>query len=113
MPRFDEAARKYGTRGFVVVTINIEAREDALVAPFIKINGYTFQALKGTKEAQKAYGVEGVPRAFLIDRAGRIVFEPDPRQPERLRAMQVEIETLLDESAPARTTQLSGAPRND
>lgn len=88
--------KKFSGRGFVVVAINIHPEEDHMVKPFFEGNGYDFLPLKATSEwAEKVYQVVGTPENFLLDREGRIVFNPRIYNTETARTLELEIEALI------------------
>ena len=57
----------------MVLAVNIEAKQDAMVMPLITGNAYLFTPLKNTEEVGKAYGVLGAPQNVLIDRDGLMI----------------------------------------
>jgi len=90
---------KYRSKGLVVLAVNIVARQDEMVLPFLKDNGYTFTPFKGTPDIQQAYNVTGVPTEFVIDRQGRIVAKVRLSSNERERQFEQLVESLLGASS--------------
>ena len=45
--------------------------DDEAVQPFVDRNEYTFTVLHADEAVQSAYGVEGIPVVYLVDRQGR------------------------------------------
>lgn len=97
-PNLQKALDKYGSRGFVILAINVEPPEDDMVLPFLKSNRYGFIPLKSNWDwAEKNYGVRGAPTNFLIDREGRVVFKLGViRSAEAHRTFELQIEALLE-----------------
>ncbi len=54
-----------------MIAINIVEKQDDKVVPFLTENRYTFTPYKGNDAIKQAYGVEGAPTEFVIDRQGR------------------------------------------
>jgi cytochrome c-type biogenesis protein len=81
MPEIERLHRKYGAR-LQVVGINIEGRTPEVLA-FVDKGGYSFRILfdSGNFRAGTAsrYGVTSIPRTFLLDREGRILFAGHPQ----------------------------------
>jgi thiol-disulfide isomerase/thioredoxin len=90
MPEIERLHRKYGVR-LQVVGINIEGRTPEVLA-FLDKGGYSFRILfdSGNFRAGTAsrYGVKSIPRTFLLDREGRILFAGHPQAlgEERIQA---------------------------
>ena len=94
MPEIERLHRKYGGR-LQVVGINIEGRTPEVLA-FLDKGGYSFRILfdSGNFRAGTAsrYGVKSIPRTFLLDREGRILFAGHPQAlgEERIQAALLE-----------------------
>jgi peroxiredoxin len=59
---------------FAVLTINIDQRSEP-VLPFVRKNGYEFPVLLDPNDrVSSAYDVRGIPANFIIDRAGKIIW---------------------------------------
>jgi thiol-disulfide isomerase/thioredoxin len=81
MPEIERLHRKYGPR-LEVVGINIEGNSPEVLA-YLDERRYSFRVLfdegnflSGTA---RRYGVASIPRTFLIDRDGRILFAGHPQ----------------------------------
>jgi thiol-disulfide isomerase/thioredoxin len=81
MPGIERLHRKYGAR-LHVVGINLEGRAPE-VLDYLDQGGYSFLVLfdSGNFQATTAsrYGVTSIPRTFLLDREGRILFSGHPQ----------------------------------
>jgi thiol-disulfide isomerase/thioredoxin len=81
MPGIERLHRKYGAR-LHVVGINLEGRAPE-VLDYLDQGGYSFLVLfdSGNFQATTAsrYGVKSIPRTFLLDREGRILFSGHPQ----------------------------------
>ncbi len=64
---------KFGSRGLVVLVVNVTREQDDQVLPFLKDNHYSFVPLKGTREMIGTYAIRSVPTEYVIDREGRAV----------------------------------------
>jgi thiol-disulfide isomerase/thioredoxin len=81
MPALEQIHRKYRARGLQVVGINLEGREPN-VLEYLAAGGYTFPVLfdRGNWDSlvARSYGVSSIPRSFLIDSRGNIVYAGHP-----------------------------------
>lgn len=72
LPMIEEAQRRYGERGFVVLAVN-QAEERALVADFMREHGLSFPVLLDSDGAvSRLYATQALPSSFFIDRQGVI-----------------------------------------
>jgi peroxiredoxin len=72
MPALEEVYREYKDRGFVVIGVNQEAGEEALVRSFLDERGLTFPIVMDSGEIAHQYGVFTFPTSFLIGKGGLI-----------------------------------------
>jgi hypothetical protein len=83
MPHVENLHRKYRSRGLQVVGINIEGKSKETL-DFVSQNRYSFLVLydSGNWESVVAqqYGVSSIPRTFLVDGEGNIVFSGHPNR---------------------------------
>jgi hypothetical protein len=86
---------KYAGKGLEVIAINIVAKQDDQVVPFLSENRYTFTPYKATPEMLQAYGVRGAPTEYVIDRQGRAVAMVRLNSDERERQFEQLVERLL------------------
>jgi hypothetical protein len=76
-PLLERLVKKHGSRGFAVVSINVEPADDGSARELMRLHGYPFTALTVPDAAWKdRHGVRSTPFNLLLDRAGRIVLEP-------------------------------------
>jgi len=95
MPAVQKLHEKYGPRGLVVLGVNIEGR-DEVVSKYLRDGSYNFKFLFDSgdfaSKTAKLYKLRGIPRTFLIDKAGKVRLTGHPTSmPTDL------IETLLSE----------------
>lgn len=83
MPEVEQLHRKYRRRGLQVVGINIEGRSRDVLR-YLDQGGYSFLVLfdQGNWDAgvAKSYQVSSIPRTFLIDGEGNVVFSGHPNR---------------------------------
>jgi len=81
MPRVERLYKRFRARGLQVIGVNIEGRSDE-VLDYIEDGGYSFLFLfdEGNWRSQitQSYGVTSIPRTYLIDRQGQIVYAGHP-----------------------------------
>lgn len=96
-PLVQEALKKYGPQGFVVLAINIIPDEDDQVLPLLKTKGFDFIALKVPNKnwARDQYKVNAAPLNFLLDEQGRMIFKPKISDKSTQSRFFGEIETLV------------------
>jgi len=75
IPHLNELFKTYSPRGVVFMGLSDEPR--AAVEPFAKEIGILYPVGYGSPSGG-AYGVQGIPRAFLVDAAGNIAWEGHP-----------------------------------
>jgi peroxiredoxin len=92
----NELQATYGDRGFRVFGISDE--EAGLIREFVKENGVEYTNLVGTEEVVEAYGVLGLPAAYLLDREGRVVDSFLGPKPKKVLVEKIE---MLLEAGPA------------
>ncbi len=91
IPHLTELQKKYEGK-VVFVGVSDEAVEE--VKPFVEEQGdamgyrVAVDAGKTSEGYMEAYGIRGIPHAFVVDREGRMVYEAHPMDPE--------METVLD-----------------
>ena len=93
IPMLNELQASYGERGFQIVAIAEE--EQKVIQDFVEEYGVEYLNLVGTEDVSEAYGVLGLPAAYLLDAEGRVVdtfLGPKPR-----RVLVKKIEALLDQ----------------
>ena len=73
IPNIKKIHEKYGSKGFVVVSLNVWDKPDGQ-AKAIKDMGMTWtQLTDSTRNATDTYGIEGIPQILLIDKDGKIL----------------------------------------
>ena len=83
IPHLTELQRKYKDKG--VLFIGISTEKPAVVKPFVTQMGaqmdYTVaidQDFKTSEGYMEAYGIEGIPHAFIVDKMGRVAWVGHP-----------------------------------
>jgi thiol-disulfide isomerase/thioredoxin len=75
MPSLERIYHRYGSRGFRVAAVSIDATDSAPVLAFVRQLGLSFDILHDrTGGIQSAYRTIGVPTSLLIDARGRIAY---------------------------------------
>lgn len=79
MPVLQRLADKYGDKGFQVMGISIDEREDRAekIKKYLKKHNITYPVYSDTKNAPAwyTYRVKAVPAMFLVDHNGQVVAE--------------------------------------
>jgi thiol-disulfide isomerase/thioredoxin len=94
IPHLIQLSGKYGPQGVVFIGLTDEPKEK--VEPFAKEMHMTYAIAGGSGTAQ-AYGVTGIPTAFLLDTEGKVVWQGHPMNPAFVAA----IESQLKKTPPA------------
>jgi thiol-disulfide isomerase/thioredoxin len=76
-PKLNAWHAAYAPKGLVIVGVSPETQE--VVTPFLKrvVLQYAV-AVEGKKSIQKAFGIKGLPYAFFVNKAGKIVWRGPP-----------------------------------
>ncbi len=93
VPMLNELQAEYRDQGLLILAITDE--EAGVVREFVQEHGVEYLNLIGTGEIAEAYGVLGLPAAYLVDAEGQLVktfLGPKPR-----RVLVEQIEALLDD----------------
>ena len=80
IPMLNELQASYGERGFQILAIAEE--EQDVIRDFVEEYGVEYLNLVGTEDVSEAYGVLGLPAAYLLDGEGRVIetfLGPKPR----------------------------------
>jgi thiol-disulfide isomerase/thioredoxin len=80
IPMLNELQASYGERGFQILAIADE--EQDVIRDFVEEYGVEYLNLVGTEDVSAAYGVLGLPAAYLLDGEGRVIetfLGPKPR----------------------------------
>lgn len=87
MPHLNKVHRELGGKGLVILSVSDEPRDK--VRSFVRSMKLRFP-IAAECRSNYDYGVKSIPRAFLIDPNGKIVWEGHPMDPEwedKARAM--------------------------
>jgi thiol-disulfide isomerase/thioredoxin len=88
IPHLIELHKKYGPKGVTIVSLTNEPKET--VEPFAKELGMTY-AIGGGSTSAAAYGVRGIPTAFIVDTAGAIAWQGHPMDPKFVTALDEQL----------------------
>lgn len=87
IPHLTEMQKKYKDKGVVVIGVSVDQNQ-AAVAPFVKEWGKKMEytvAIDNNHETatayMDAYGMDGIPAAFVVDQENRIVWYDYPSDP--------------------------------
>jgi thiol-disulfide isomerase/thioredoxin len=102
-PALDALYRRRHQEGLEVLAINVdEEQRDAL--EFLKERPHEMPLFfDPTGDSPRAFGVEGMPSSYLVDRSGRIRFKHVGYTSAVASAQEREVDALLAEEAPAAT----------
>ncbi len=88
---------RFEGKEFVFIALS-RGEEKATVEKFMKSKGYTFPvALDGDSSIFGKFATTGIPRNFVIDRDGKVVYAFGGYKPEEFDAMIALIEGMLKE----------------
>lgn len=73
IPHFVELQKQYRDKGLAVIGVSLDEQGPEVVKKFVKQFGVNYPVVIGNEKIADAYGIEGLPTTFVIDRHGRIV----------------------------------------
>ncbi|MBM4019606.1 MAG: TlpA family protein disulfide reductase [Planctomycetes bacterium] len=88
IPHLSELNKKYGPKGVAIIGLTDEPK--AKVEPFAKEMKMDY-VVGGDSPTGKAYGVRGIPTAFLVDTAGTITWAGHPMNPAFEKAIEEQL----------------------
>ncbi len=94
-PEVQALYQKYKDRGFVVLGVTIEGRQEEALNSFVKEHNVTFPILIDDGATSRRYEVFSIPTSYLIDRQGIIVSKHMGFNPDLPRSLSMEIEAHL------------------
>jgi thiol-disulfide isomerase/thioredoxin len=90
IPHLVELHKTYAPKGVVIVSLTNE--DKAKVEPFAREMNMTYPVGCGSPSGE-AYGVRGIPHAFVIDVEGKVVWHGHPAGPELEKTIQEQLKT--------------------
>jgi peroxiredoxin len=94
-PWMNQMQAKYSAKGFKVVAVNLDARNDDAMK-FLAQNPANFTVAFDSKgQTPKAFGVKGMPTSFLIDKSGKILSVHLGFKPADKEEMEKQIQNAL------------------
>ncbi len=102
-PHLQKLVDKYGSKGFVIVTLNVIPSDDATGQLLMTKQNYGFVNLTTPSQewARKVYGVSGSPTTVLLDVDGKTVLRHLGYSAAGIRAMDQAIGALLERASSA------------
>ena len=84
MPIVQKMYNEFGSKGLEVVAVSAET--PLMVESFVKATDYSYPFYIDTDNSfQEAYKITEIPKCFLIDKSGAIVFQGHPGDEQDLR----------------------------
>ncbi len=109
-PWLRELQKKYGEQGLTVLMVNEDHDRKAAEAFLAELGGDLQIIWDVEGKLALAFGIEGMPASYLIDRSGRLRTSHIGFEPKKAGEVEAEVATLLAEKAPAEVLQEEGAP---
>jgi peroxiredoxin len=94
-PEVQALYEKYKDRGFVVLGVTIEGRQEEALNSFTKQHSVTYPILIDDGATSRRYEVFSIPTSYLIDRQGVIISKHMGYNPDLPKALSREIEAHL------------------
>ena len=88
IPHLIELNKKFAEKGVVIMGLTDEPQTK--VEPFAKELGMDY-AIGGECKSGGAYGVTGIPTAFILDTAGSVTWQGHPMNPEFEKALEEQL----------------------
>ncbi len=99
-PWLREMQAKYGEQGLTVLMVNEDHERKAAEAFFAELGGDLQIVWDVEGKLAIAYGLEGMPASYLIDRQGKLRASHVGFDPKKTAEVETEIKTLLAEGVP-------------
>lgn len=103
-PHFETVIKRFNNQEVAYLAINTEKSQDDYVVPYMKSNGYSFIPLRDQPRDRGNLPAPGVPKNYLIDQQGRIIFSNFRINKNNERMLELMISELLSYSD-SETTQ--------
>jgi thiol-disulfide isomerase/thioredoxin len=94
-PWMNELQKRYGSKGFKVIAVNLDQEQDKARAFLQKIPANFTVAFDPEGVSATAFKVKGMPSTYLIDRTGKITFSHIGFREKEIPAMELKIKQLL------------------
>jgi len=88
IPHLIELNKKYAEKGVVIMGLTDEPKEK--VEPFAKEIGMNYP-VGGESTSAGAYGVKGIPTAFILDTSGVVTWQGHPMDPGFEKALEEQL----------------------
>lgn len=100
-PHLQKLVEKYGSKDFVVVTINYNPDDEAIGQLMMSKQKYGFVNLQAPESdwISKTYGVWGYPTTYVLDADGKAMFTHVGYSPHNIEQMDAEVAALLSRAA--------------
>jgi peroxiredoxin len=96
MADLESLHRAYDARGVHVVAVSLDAGSEELVRRFVRREALTFDVVHDrAAQLQSAFRVAGVPSTYVIDRAGRLLWQHTGGLHGAMDAAQAVIDSAL------------------
>jgi peroxiredoxin len=96
LPHIQRLHEQFQDQGLTILAVSTDQNKGA-VPPFVAKNGYTFPVLYADEGIEGAYGIQGIPTVYLIDRKGAIRFHHVGFGPGGEEELEHEVKALLGE----------------
>ncbi|MDO9172817.1 MAG: TlpA disulfide reductase family protein [bacterium] len=96
-PWLRELQKKYGEQGLTVLMVNEDHDRKAAEAFLAELGGDLQVIWDIEGKLATAYGIEGMPASYLIDRSGRLRTSHIGFEPKKSGEIEAEVTTLLAE----------------
>ncbi|MBL1218758.1 MAG: hypothetical protein D8M59_14845 [Planctomycetes bacterium] len=105
IPHLNELHHEYADDGVVIIGVSDEP--SSKVAPFIKTMPMDYIVASGGGQANKDFGIRGIPHAFVVDAKGIVQWDGHPQD----SGFEKAIEKALKDTPPTR--RLGGGPEHN
>lgn len=97
VPELNKVADKFRDKNFQLIGISVDKGGEALsnVRAFVKENAVAYPVMVDSGKVNVAYGVNGIPAMFIIDKEGRIVKRHTGFIPDLAQILSKDVEELL------------------
>ena len=96
-PWMSRMAVRYGSRGLVIVAVNLDKKRESADAFLDKYAAPFTVAFDPAGKTAEAFHVQAMPSSFLIDRSGKVIYSHEGFEPSKSGKIEQKIQEALSQ----------------